>query len=199
MSEETERFWNGRYREGEPLGNEPASLLVEHAHLLPERGRALDVAMGTGRNALYLASKGLKVTGVDVSGVAVERCLAETERLGLHLSALQADVMTLDLARESYDVIANFYFLERDLCPRLARALRPDGLLFFETFTIDQLRYGWGPRNPQWLLRPGELRSLFPDLETLLHREEVVEGKRGLKAVASLVARKPRRNRIRIA
>ncbi len=190
--EEVASFWDERYRQGEPLGREPAALLVENAGLLPKEGRALDVAMGTGRNALYLASLGLAVTGIDVSAVAVERCRAEAASRGLRLEAIRADVMAWELGRETYDVIVNFYFLERALAPRLAEVLKPGGLLFFETFTLEQLEYGWGPRSPEWLLRPGDLRGMFPGLEALLYREGVVEGERGQKAVASLIGRKPR-------
>jgi len=195
MGGDSERFWDERYRTEEAVPERgPADFLVEHRHLLPPAGRALDVAMGTGRNTLYLASLGYEVTGIDVSGVAVERCRAEAERRGLCVEAAQADLESYRPPREeAYDVVIDFYYLQRDLAPALAGALRPGGVLVFESFTTEQRRFGWGPRQEEFLLRPGELRRLFAGLEELVYREGLVESQsgRGTKAVAGLVARKP--------
>ena len=193
--EDAERFWDERYRTEEAVPERgPAQFLVEHRDLLPRRrrGRALDVAMGTGRNALYLASLGYEVTGIDVSGVAVERCRSEAARRGLRVEAVQADLEAYELPPAAYDIVIDFYYLQRELTPALAAALRPGGVLVFESFTTEQRRFGWGPQQDEFLLRPGELRSLFPALEVLTYREGVVESDRGKKAVAGLVARKQR-------
>ncbi|HEU4760597.1 MAG TPA: class I SAM-dependent methyltransferase [Dehalococcoidia bacterium] len=193
MSEDVARHWDERYRreEAEPERG-PAVWLVRNVGLLPASGRALDVAMGTGRNALYLASRGYEVTGIDISLVAVTRCRAEAQRRGLRLDAVCADVESYEPERAAYDIVLDFYYLERALCPRLVEALRPGGVLLFETFTLAQRRFGWGPQQEAFLLRPGELRRLFPELAVLAYREEVVEGEsdRGPKAVASLLGRK---------
>jgi len=148
--------------------------------------------MGTGRNALYLASLGYEVTGIDVSGVAVGRCRSEAARRGLRVDAVQADLEAYELPPAAYDIVIDFYYLQRELTPALAAALRPGGVLVFESFTTEQRRFGWGPQQDEFLLRPGELRSLFPALEVLTYREGVVESDRGKKAVAGLVARKQR-------
>ena len=194
MERDSELFWDERYRNEDAVPERgPAAFLVEHHHLLPERGRGLDVAMGTGRNALYLASLGYEVAGIDVSGVAVERCREEAERRGLRIEAVQADLGSYRLPSEAYDVIIDFYYLQRELAPALVAALRPGGVLVFESFTTEQRRFGWGPQQEEFLLRPGELRTLFPGLEELVYREGLVESQsgRGTKAVAGLVARKP--------
>ena len=196
MASDSERFWDERYAREEAVPERGAAdFLVEQRGLLPAGGRALDVAMGTGRNALYLASLGYEVTGIDVSGVAVERCRAEAERLGLRVEAVQADLGSYQIPRAAYDVVIDFYFLQRDLAPALAAALRPGGVLVFESFTTEQRRFGWGPAQDDFLLRPGELRTLFAGLEELAYREGLVESQsgRGTKAVAGLVSRKPRR------
>ena len=194
MVNDSERFWDERYRSEEAAPERgPADFLVEHRHLLPSAGRALDVATGTGRNALYLASLGYEVTGIDVSGVAVERCRAEGARRGLRVEAVQADLESYRLLRDVYDVVIDFYYLQRELAPALVAALRPGGVLVFESFTTEQRRFGWGPVQDDFLLRPGELRSLFAGLEELVYREGLVESQsgRGRKAVAGLVARRP--------
>lgn len=192
MRQDADHFWDERYRREEAVPERgPAAFLVEHRHLLPPRGRALDVAMGTGRNALYLASLGYEVTGIDVSGVAVERCRREAARRGLPVEALRVDLESYELPRGAYDIVIDFYYLQRDLAPQLEAALRPGGVLVFESFTTEQRRFGWGPQNDEFLLGPGELRSLFPGLEVLAYREGLVDSERGMKAVAGLAARKP--------
>jgi SAM-dependent methyltransferase len=182
--------WDERYRQGLTMPDEPAALLVENLPLLPKAGNALDIAMGAGRNALYLASLGFRVTGIDLSAVAVEKCRQKAERLGLPIETLVADLERSPFPTEEYDLIVNFYYLQRGLAPQIVAALRPDGVLVFESFTIDQLQFGWGPKSPDHLLHPGELRDMFPDLETLFYHEGVVQGDRGPKAVASLIGRK---------
>jgi len=182
--------WDERYRQGRTMPDEPAALLVENPSLLPKSGKALDIAMGTGRNALYLASLGFQVTGVDLSAVAVEKCRQKAERLGLPIEALVADLEHHPLPSEEYDLIVNFYYLQRSLSPRIVAALKPGGVLVFESFTIDQLQFGWGPKSPDHLLRPGELQELFAGLETLLYHEGIIQGDRGPKAVARLIGRK---------
>jgi tellurite methyltransferase len=181
--------WDERYRQGRTMPDEPAAFLVENLSLLPKSGRALDIAMGTGRNALYLASLGFRVTGIDVSAVAVEKCRQKAERLGLPIEAIVADLERSPLPSEEYDLIVNFYYLQRSLAPQIVAALKPGGVLVFQSFTIDQVQFGrdW---NPDYMLRPGELREMFADLETLLYHEGIIQGDRGPKAVASLIGRK---------
>lgn len=192
MKEDIAAYWDQRYRCQDAVPRGPAEWLIRNAALLPRDGRALDVAMGTGRHALYLAERGYQVTGVDISPVAVERCRQEAAGRGLAIDAICADLATWDWPALAFDVVLDFYFLQRDLCPRLEAALRPGGVLVFETFTVAQRNFGWGPTDDDFLLRPGELRRLFPALETLAYREATVEeDERGPKAVASLVARKP--------
>ena len=183
-------IWDEKYRQGEgPL--QPADLLVQNRHLLPEGGQALDVAMGMGRNALHLASLGFQVTGIDVSSVAVESCRAKAEQRNLTVETIVADLESFRLPSCAYDLIVNFYYLDRALARQMSGTLRPDGVLVFETFTVDQERFGWGPDSQDYLLQPGELKRLFADLETLHYSEGVTESDRGHKAIASLVARKP--------
>ncbi len=182
--------WDERYRQGRAMPDEPAALLVESLSLLPQGGEALDIAMGTGRNALYLASLGFRVTGVDLSAVAVEKCRQKAERLGLSIEALVADLEHHPFPTGEYDLIVNFYYLQRSLAPQIIAALKPGGVLVFESFTIDQLQFGWGPKSPDHLLHPGELGQMFTALKTLLYHEGVIEGDRGPKAVARLIGRK---------
>ncbi len=94
-----------------------------------------------------------------------------------------------NLGSNRYDVVANFYYLQRDLTPKIKRALKPGGVVIYETFTVKQLEIpnAIGPKKRQYLLELGELRKMFEDFE-ILHSSETNDGRR---AVASLIARKP--------
>ena len=122
--------------------------------------------------------------------MAVDLCREKADRLGLTVETVVADLEDYRLPVDTYDLIVNFHYLQRSLAGPIVRALKQGGVLFFESFTVDQLQYGYGPKDPAFLLRPGELREMFSGLETLLYYEGVVEGDRGPKAVAQLIGRK---------
>lgn len=180
--------WDERYdKEGSSL-NEPASFLKEHIHRLP-LGKALDLAMGTGRNAIFLAMNGYEVDGIDFSEVAVKKVKARAKRKSLAIHSLQADLTHYRIAENSYDLIVNLYFLERTLFPQIKEGLREGGMILFETYTIEQPRYG-RPHNPDHLLKPNELIHRFSDFHIIYYHERVDEGEEGPKAIASLLAQK---------
>ena len=111
------------------------------------------------------------------------------------LLLLRADLESFALPSAAFDVILCFRYLQRSLFPAIERALRPGGVLVFETFTIDQLSFDRGPRNPEHLLQPGELRTAFPNLTHLFYREwkscsAPLQGGMSGEALASLLARK---------
>jgi tellurite methyltransferase len=164
----------------------PCSWLVEHRHLLPDAGDALDVACGRGRNALWLASHGFVVRGVDRDPVAIEHLRQEASRRDVNIDARVMDLETgsPDIAVAAYDVVLGVHYLHRPLFPAMITALRPGGLLVYETFTRDQAARG-RPTNPAFLLERGELRALVSGLTILDEREGDYEG----RSVASVVAR----------
>jgi SAM-dependent methyltransferase len=127
------------------------------------------VACGFGGNALYLASLGYSVQGVDVSGFALSRAQAEAQRRGLQIGFVQADLTHWWLPAARYDLIVVFFYLNRTLLPRLAAALRNGGLLF-------QVNRNWRfleerpSFDPDYLLQPGELcRMARASRLTVLH------------------------------
>ncbi len=194
--------WDERHRtESRPVG-ECAAFLRETLPLLP-RGRAIDLAMGAGRNAVYLVAGGWRVTGLDSSHVALEKAaaLARDRGIGVYwagesprefspklpgLLLLQADLEHWPLPAAQFDIIVCFNFLQRSLFAPIERALRRGGMLVYESYTVEQLGFPNGPHNPNYLLRPNELRQSFGELETLFYREL-----RAGKGIASLLARKP--------
>ncbi len=190
MKDETDRRarWQRRYQAGEGAAR-PARVLRELDFLLPASGRALDLACGRGGNALLLAERGLAVEAWDYAPAAIEALRAEAARRGLRLRAGVRDVLSEPPEAARYDVITVSYFLERDLAPAIAAALRPGGLLFYETFTQDAPD-GAGPSNPAFRLAPNELLGLFPGLRVLDYREHARVGDplRGQRDIATLVA-----------
>ncbi len=172
-----------------PPTNTPAAWLVEHAHLLPGSGNALDIACGTGRHALWLAEHGLTVRALDRDAAAVAALNAEATRRGVDVSAEVFDLERsgVSLGAGSADVIVAVHYLHRPLFPALVDALRVDGLLIYETFTRAQAARG-KPTNPAFLLEPGELLTLAGPLEVVAVREGAVDG----RELASIVARRVR-------
>jgi tellurite methyltransferase len=186
--EDAER-WNARYREGEryPGDIPPRRFLVENASYLPSRGLALDAAMGLGGNAGFMLERGLEVVGVDVSWVAVR----QAKRRLPGLMAVVADLTRFSLPDERFDVIVNFYYLQRDLWGTYRRALRAGGILVIETL-MQEMHEIRPDIDPQYLLSPGELKAAFIDWQILAYREGWVETEtRHPKAVASLIASRP--------
>ena len=166
---------------------EPTRWLVDHVQVLPAAGAALDVASGNGRNALWLARRGLKTLAVDRDRHAVASLLESAARLALPLHAEVADLEaeTVSLGTAAYDVIVVVHYLHRPLFPAIKAAVRPGGVLVYETFTQAQAARG-KPTNPAFLLRPGELRELVAPFKILFEREGDFEG----KMLASVIARR---------
>ncbi len=182
--------WDDRYR----IGSEspmPARVLAENAHLLPIRGRALDLACGLGGSALFLARAGLTVDAWDLSTVAIDRLSATALSEGLELRAEVRDVLALPLPSGVYDVIVVSHFLERSLAPALRSALVPGGLLFYQTFVRDAVGIH-GPANPEYRLAGNELLELFEGMVVRVYREEwrVGDLSRGFRDLAQLVAQR---------
>jgi len=184
----------------------PSVWLVRHRPLLPASGVALDVACGSGRNAVWLAGEGFTTLGVDRNGDAVAAVNETGRRLALPLTAvvldLEAGVPSIgpsigppigkvaadgtSATDDAYDVIVVVHYLHRPLVPALLAALRPGGVLVYETFTTAQAARG-KPTNPAFLLEPGELRRLVAPLDVVAWREGDFDG----RMVASVVAVKP--------
>ena len=181
--------WDGRYRDAGGVAR-PMWCLEENAHLLPSGGTALDLACGLGGNALFLAGQGLETTAWDLSKVAVDRINQEAGARGLPLAAEVRDVEARPPTPGSFDVVTVGRFLDRSLAHAIGAALRPGGVLFYQTFTREHV-HDRGPTNPSFRLAPNELLALFATLRVLVYREEGTAGDtaRGFRDEAMLVAR----------
>jgi SAM-dependent methyltransferase len=181
--------WERRYEAKSAQGlGAPSDFIVRHAALI--RGRVLDIACGSGRNALFLARRGSEVDGVDIAlaGLLRARDIARLE--GLPVQLIQADLEQFTLPVARYGAIINVRYLQRTLFAQIERALEPGGVLLFETFLIDQMQFGH-PRNTDFLLQRGELRAAFQTLEPIEYEEGLVVHEGGEAYLARLAACKP--------
>lgn len=176
----------------------PARFLVEQLYRLP-RGRALDVASGAGRNAMYLASNGFQVECIDRDEQALIalNSMAQARSLSATLSTRTVDLETdpvhiPDLGTEQYEVILVFFYLYRPLFPRLIQALKPGGILVYETFTIDNHLKHQHPKRREFCLEPNELLRLVSPLHVLFFDEGEHQGSDGATPLftAQLLAQK---------
>jgi len=145
--------WNARYAYSNKSSQAPppADVLVNGAEFLPESGIAVDIACGLGGNAVYLAQKGLTVFAWDISEAAIESIQKS------NVIAEVRDVVSNPPEPNSFDVIVVSRFLDRNLCANLSDALKPDGVIFYQTFTA-------GLSNSDYLLKENELPALFASL-----------------------------------
>jgi dihydroneopterin aldolase len=175
----------------DPHGVRPADWLVRHRPLYAP-GRALDLACGRGRNSVYLAREGFQVAAWDRDAEALEELRATAESLGLATITMQpVDLeQAPEIPSDSFDLIVVFYYLQRDLAPRIVRALKPGGILVYETFLIDNHERFNHPRRREFCLDRNELLSLFGELRALAYREGAPDSDKG-PFTAALVAQRP--------
>lgn len=178
-------------------GHTPSAWLLENIDLVPQGGRVLDVACGKGRHALWLAEQGFDVHAIDRNAEAITSLRQSAERRGLRVTTAVIDLETdpVPPVATGFDAVLVFNYLHRPLLPWLLDAVTPGGRIFYETFTTRQAERGH-PRNPDFLLKDGELPALvtlrldsgFAPFTVLRARE----GEFGGRFIASIVAERPR-------
>ena len=156
------RDWDQHYSDPANLNWDPSPLLVQVSDLLPP-GRALDLACGAGRNAVYLAHLGWQVTAVDASAVAIDLLRKRAPGVEALLADLKGGAFVI--APEAYDLICDFYYLQHDLFPAIRDGVRPGGVF---TGAIHLFEEG---RDSAFILRTGELRDLFSGWKILYYSE----------------------------
>lgn len=173
--EDIQAKWDGIYQQRGDLLPSAAKVLSENQHLLPKQGRALDLACGQGGNALLLGEAGLEVDAWDVSPVAIKQLQSNAGLKSLTVNAQVRDVVVSPPEKNSLDILVVSFFLDRALCSILSAALRPRGLLFYQTY-CQQKTQPKGPNNPEFLLADNELLSLFSEMKLRVYREEALLG-----------------------
>ncbi|MDA8561305.1 methyltransferase domain-containing protein [Nitrospinae bacterium] len=186
MSLKDKEKWNSKYEVDEYItGKKPSRWLEDNAGLLAKSGKALDIAGGEGRNSVFVANKGYEVTCMDISENGLRKAQALAQEKNAAITTVLTDLESNSLKENEYDFILCFNFLERSLFSEIHQALKPGGLLFYETFTVDYLKYS--NFKKEWVLEANELLQAFSDFR-ILRYQEVDENP---KAFASLVAQKP--------
>jgi SAM-dependent methyltransferase len=184
--------WDRIYTDKRPGLPQAAEVLIQNRHLLPAKGVALDLACGLGGNSLLLAQSGLDVLSWDVSPVAIAKLQQLASQQALKIRTEVRDVIRFPPDKQSVNVLLVSHFLVREMAADLVAALKPGGLLFYQTFCQDKVSEV-GPRNPDYLLADNELLRMFAGLKIRVYREESLLGQRdlGWRNQAMLVAEKP--------
>jgi SAM-dependent methyltransferase len=182
--------WDSRYRAGKDTDNKPSELLslaLDYAR----PGRALDLACGGGRNSIYLAENGWQVCAVDASaeGLKIARLRAAERKVEIGLVKADLEKGEFAIEAESFELIADFFYLQRNLWPDIRAGLKPDGL-FVSEIHLESDAPGLRPMNPMFLLKPGELLNEFSGWK-IEHFSEGVRINTGARPTARIIARRP--------
>jgi 2-polyprenyl-3-methyl-5-hydroxy-6-metoxy-1,4-benzoquinol methylase len=186
-----QKRWDDRFKGKEfAFGIKANPFLRRQITLLP-KGKALDIATGEGRNAVFLAQKGFDVTAVDISEMGLKKARRLAREKGVRIRTFLADLDNFQIEKEQYNLIANFYFLKRSLIPKIKKGLKKGGRVIFETYTLEQKMLGTGgPKCAKYFLKSNELLKLFKDFRILFYREGIFKEGGRRKAVTSLIAEK---------
>jgi len=188
---DTKSEWDMKYsRSSFVYGKAPAKFLAENYSYLSEGSTILDMGMGEGRNAVFLAQKGHKVTGIDISSVAIKKSYHLAREFGVKIKGVVASLEKYKIAPASYDAIICFYYVDRKLVPKIISWLKPGGVLIFEAFTIEERNKKSHQNDPvEYYLKKQELLSLFPSMRVLKYEEPAHEDKKR----ASIILMKPKK------
>ena len=185
------REWNKRYRLREHAASDfespPTPLLVKTVNVLAP-GKALDLACGTGRNAIWLAENGWQVSAVDGASEAIEHLRGRANMRGLKIDAVVADLENAEFEIEPsrWDLIADCYYLQQNLFEPMKRGVKPGGTVI----AIVHISKAGQPQTPH-SLRAGELQEFFKGWEILHLQEGLPNDAPHRRAVAEIVARRP--------
>lgn len=191
MNDKTKKKWDKNYDSCSSDYPSPAEVLRQNQHLLPTQGSALDLACGRGANAICLAENGLTVSAWDISASALKHLSSEAIKKDLEIELESRNISEQPPEPNSFDVITVSNFLERELIDDIRNAIKPGGLIFYQTFIIDKVSKV-GPSNPDYLLDVNELLNFFKDWKVVSYQEEGLLGNidSGFRNQAMLIAQK---------
>ena len=166
-------FWDKKYSSDIYVyGKTPAKFLAENYNYLPLDSAVLDIGMGEGRNAVFLAKKKFNVTGIDISSVAVKKAQILANEHNVKIKTIVASLNEYDFKPESFNAIISFYYVDRTLIPQIIKWLKPGGVLIYEAHTLKQRDIkGFERMSTDYLLQEGELLNLFPGMDVLKFEE----------------------------
>lgn len=171
--------WDQAYaRQSYIFGKAPAKFLAENYSYFSANSKILDMGMGEGRNAVFLAQKGHKVIGIDISSVAIKKANKLAKEFGVRVQSVLASLDSYKIDKASLDGLICFYYVDRKLIPKMISWLKPGGILFFEADSILQKsQKGQKTYSEEQYLQEGELLRLFPGMKVLKYEEPLHEQK----------------------
>lgn len=186
IEQDVKAAWNFRYsQKGFFFGERPLPFIMDAIPLFPKSGKVLDLAMGEGRNGVFLAKLGYDVLGVDISDVGLKKAEELARKNKTHIKTQVADLGSYHLEDNTYDIIILSYFMQRDLFPKIKKALKKGGVAIVETYTEENMKYNPGMKA-EWMLKKNELFDHFSDLKVLRY-QDIDDGK---TAYSSLLVKK---------
>jgi SAM-dependent methyltransferase len=182
--------WDQKYsRSSFVYGKSPAKFLAENFDYLNSGSNILDMGMGEGRNAVFLAGKGHKVTGIDISSVAIKKAYHLAREFGVKIKGVVASLEKYKIPKESYDAIICFYYVDRKLISKIKKWLKPGGILIYEAYTIKERSKKGHRKDPEnYYLKEQELLSMFTGFKLLKYEEPHNKSKNR----ASIILMKPK-------
>ena len=176
-SQDSKTQWDERYSRATFIfGKSPAQFLAENYHFIPYEGTVLDMGMGEGRNAVFLAQKGYKVTGIDISSVAVKKSYLLAQEFGVKIKGVVASLKEYKIQPNSFDAIVCFYYVDRSLVEKIKSWLKPGGILIYEAHTLkEKITKKLNTNSDDEFLREQELLKLFTGMRVLKYQEPLHE------------------------
>ncbi len=174
IPQDSKSQWDQRYsRSNFIYGKSPAHFLSENYQYIPFESTVLDMGMGEGRNAVFLAQKGYKVTGIDISSVAVKKSYLLAQEFGVKIKGIAASLKDYKIEPGSYDAIICFYYVDRSLIGKIKEWLKPGGILIYEAHTTKENRSRSDEEGN--FLKEQELLTLFKGMRVLKYEEPLHE------------------------
>ena len=191
MNNQIKNKWDEYYDSNIKGPPSPSEVLYFNQHLLPMKGNALDLACGYGSNAICLAMNGLKVSAWDISKIALEKLSLRSKEFDFIINCEIRDVLQQPPEPDTFDIIVISKFLDRKLIKHIRHAIKPNGLIFYQTFIKDRIIKS-GPENPNYQLNENELLDFFEDWKLIFYREEGMIGNlsRGFRNQAMIISQK---------
>jgi len=181
---EDKQKWNEKYKESE-ISDRVTPIIekyIEHVNV----GQAIDLACGTGRNTHFLAERGFNVDAVDISDYALSKIKNSST-----INKIDTDLDKYNITPKKYDLIVNINYLNRRLVSQMKDALKPEGVIIFETFLIAHGEFKIPTMNLDYLLRKNELLHSFIGLDIIYYEERIDTNSKGERVkIASIVAKK---------
>jgi 2-polyprenyl-3-methyl-5-hydroxy-6-metoxy-1,4-benzoquinol methylase len=175
---DTKSKWDQRYnRRSYVYGKMPAKFLAENFSYFKPESTVLDMGMGEGQNAVFLAQKGHIVTGIDISSVAIKKSKKLAKELNVKISTIVGTLTKYPIKKNSYDVVICFYYVSRELNKKMISWLKPGGLLVYEANTIREYEKKSNKKleNKSHYLKEQELLSMFSGMRVLKYEEPLHE------------------------